>query len=196
MALRLAKEEIKQLLSQYQKQKAARTDLVRAAVLLPLFYRDEKCHLLFTQRSGKVTYHKGQVSFPGGVQANDDPSLLDTALRESYEEIGLKAKDAEILGELDDTVTLFSGFVISPFVALIPYPYPFKINSEEIDEIFDIPISALLEKDNLKVEYQIVGNRALPTYFYEYKGKIVWGATARIVIQLLELLAPRWKAPL
>ncbi len=195
MALKLRKDEIKQILSQYQKQRANREDLVPAAVLVPLFYRDEECHLLFTQRSSKVAHHKGQVSFPGGVKTKEDRSLLDTALRESYEEIGLQAKDVEILGELDDTVTLLTGFVISPFVALIPYPYPFRINSQEIEEIFDIPISTLLEKDNLRVEYRIVGNQALPNYFFEYKGRLVWGATARIVIQLLELLTSEWNPP-
>ncbi len=195
MGIKLTKAEIKQVFSHYQKQKATATNLVRAAVLVPLFYQDGEYYFLFTQRSGKVTYHKGQISFPGGVQANGAPSLLGTTLRESCEEIGLKAEDVEILGELNDTVTLFSGFVISPFVAFIPYPYPFEVNSEEIDEIFDISVSDLLKEDNLRVEYQIVGNRAVPTYFCGCKGKVIWGATARIVVELLELLSSGWKAP-
>lgn len=81
MAFKLGKDEIKQILSQYQKQEATEANLVRAAVLVPLFYRDGEYHLLFTQRSNKVTYHKEQVSFPGGVHTKDDPSLLDTAKR-------------------------------------------------------------------------------------------------------------------
>lgn len=191
----MTKDEIKRILSQHKKQEATDSDLVRAAVLVPIFYRDDEPYLLFTLRSNKVTYHKGQISFPGGVHLQRDPTLLDTALRESYEEIGLKANDVEVLGELDDALTLFSGFAISPFVGVIPYPYPFKVNTEEIDEIFDIPISALKERDNFRIEYHVVGNRALPTYFYEYKGKVVWGATARIVNQLLGLLYPGCGAP-
>lgn len=190
----MTEEKIRQVLSQYKKCKA-NTNLVQAAVLVPLFYRDSELHLLFTRRSDKVTYHKGQISFPGGVHTQDDPTLLDTALRESYEEIGLQAKDIDILGELDDAVTLFSGFVISPFAALIPYPYSFRINAEEIAEIFYIPLSALQDKDNFRVEYQVVGNQVLPTYFYEYEGRVVWGATARIVNQLVELLFPGCGAP-
>lgn len=196
MALKLGKDEIKQILSQYQKQKVTETNLVRAAVLVPLFYWDGEYHLLFTQRSNKVTYHKGQVSFPGGVHTKDDPSLLGTALRESYEEIGLKVEDVEILGELDDTVTLFSGFAISSFVAFIPYPYLFRVNQEEIDELFDIPLSVLSDKNNFRIEYQVVSGRVLPTYFYEYRGRVIWGATARITNQLVGLLFPGWEAPL
>lgn len=196
MALKLGKDEIKEILSKYQKQKATEANLVRAAVLVPLFYWDGKYHLLFTQRSNKVTYHKGQVSFPGGVHTKDDPSLLGTALRESYEEIGLKVEDVEILGELDDTVTLFSGFAISSFVAFIPYPYLFRVNQEEIDELFDIPLSVLSDKNNFRIEYQVVSGRVLPTYFYEYRGRVIWGATARITNQLVGLLFPGCGAPL
>lgn len=194
--MKLTEEKIRQALSKFKKCKAAETNFVQAAVLVPLFYRDDEFHLLFTQRSSKVTYHKGQVSFPGGVYTKDDPSLLATALRESHEEIGLEPKDVDILGELDDTVTIFSGFVISPFVAFIPHPYPFKINAEEIDYVFDIPLSIFRNKDRCKVEYQIVGNEVFPTYFYEYKGRTVWGATARIINQLVYLLCSECGAPL
>lgn len=180
-------EKIRQALCQHKKCRATQPNLIRAAVLVPLFYRDDELHLLFTQRSNRVTYHKGQISFPGGVHTQDDSTLLHTALRESYEEIGLEAKHVSVLGELDDAITRSSGFAISPFVALIPYPYSFKINTEEIDEIFFVPLSAL--RDNFRVEYRVVNNEVLPDYFYEYQGKVVWGATARIVNQLVELLS-------
>ncbi len=187
--LKLTGERIRQVLSKYKKHKAS-TNLVQAAVLVPLFYQGNELYLLFTQRSDKVTYHKGQISFPGGVHAPDDTTLLDTALRESYEEIGLEPKDVDILGELDDAVTLLTSFAISPFVALIPYPYPFRICTEEIDEILSIPLSVLCGKNNFRVEYEVIDNSVLPAYFYEYKGKVLWGATARIVNQLIELLFP------
>ncbi len=134
-----------------------------------------------------MPHHKGQVSFPGGARSEVDSSLLDTALRESWEEVGLKAQEVEILGELDDITTTTSSFNISPFVAFIPYPYEFIMNCYEIDEIFDVPISVLLHKSDWKEEHYIFGNEVGITFSYEYEGWVIWGATARIVQQFLEV---------
>ena len=134
-----------------------------------------------------MPHHKGQISFPGGARSKADTTLLDTALRESWEEIGLEAKDAEIVGELDDTPTTTSGFNISPFVAFIPYPYKFTLSSYEIEEIFSISISALLHKASRKEEHYTFGSQTFVNYSYEYEGRVIWGATARIVEQLLEI---------
>ena len=108
-------------------------ELTEAAVLVPIFYKDGEYNILFTQRSDQVPHHKGQISFPGGARSEVDASLLDTALRESCEEIGLKASDADVVGELDDTPTTTSSFNISPFVAFVPHPYNFALNPYEID---------------------------------------------------------------
>ncbi len=134
-----------------------------------------------------MPHHKGQISFPGGARSKTDTTLLDTALRESWEEIGLEAKDAEIVGELDDTPTTTSGFNISPFVAFIPYPYKFTLSPYEIEEIFSISISALLHKASRKEERYTFGSQTFVNYSYEYEGRVIWGATARIVEQLLEI---------
>jgi len=134
-----------------------------------------------------VPHHKGQISFPGGARSKTDTTLLDTALRESWEEIGLEAKDAEIVGELDDTPTTTSGFNISPFVAFIPYSYKFILSPYEIEEIFSISISALLHKASRKEERYTFGSQTFVNYSYEYEGRVIWGATARIVEQLLEI---------
>jgi len=125
-----------------------------------------------------VDFHKGQVCFPGGTREPSDSSLLQTALRETEEEISLKAKDVEILGEFDDSVTLTSNYVISPFVALIPHPYPLKADGREIREIFSVPLSFLVDEANFKQD----------SYAYEYEGHIIWGATARILRQFIDLL--------
>ena len=180
--------KLRQVLSLRQKKRIIDDKLTESAVLVPLFYKEGKYHVLFTQRSDQVAYHKGQISFPGGARSQKDLSLLDTALRESWEEIGLEAKDTCVLGELDDTITP-SGFIISPFVALIPYPYEFKKSCNEINEIFDVPLSALMDKANFRQEYQIVDGDNVLMYFYEYEGRMIWGATARIVKQLLEVLS-------
>ena len=181
------KEKLRQILASRQKMSLSGSGLIEAAVLIPVFLKDGEYHLLFTQRSDQVPHHKGQISFPGGARSQIDSSLLDTALRESWEEIGLKAKDVENLGELDDTPTTTSHFSISPFVAFIPYPYEFTLNRYEIDEIFSVPISALLYKANKKEEYYTFGNEVFVNYSYEYEGRVIWGATARIVQQFLEV---------
>ncbi len=125
-----------------------------------------------------MDFHKGQVCFPGGTREPSDSSLLQTALRETEEEINLKAKDVEILGEFDDNLTLTSNYVISPFVALIPYPYPFKADGREIREIFSVPLSFLMDDANFERD----------SYAYKYKGHVIWGATARILKQFVDLL--------
>lgn len=181
------KEKLKDILSSRQKISFEDKGLVKAAVLVPIFFKGGKYHLLFTKRSDRVPSHKGQVSFPGGAHSEADSSLLKTALRESWEEVGLKAEDAEILGELDDISTTTSHFNISPFVAFIPYPYKFTLSHDEIDEIFDVPISALSHRDDWKLESYVFDNQVYINYTYKYEGRVIWGATARIVQQFLEI---------
>jgi len=172
------KQQIEKILRQHKKKKITGENLKVSAVLIPLFYSQRQYHVLFAERSDEENFHKGQVCFPGGTQEPSDSSLLQTALREIEEEIGLKAKDVEILGEFDDNVTLTSNYVISPFVAFIPHPYPFKVDSREIKEIFSVPLSFLMDEANFKPD----------SYAYEYEGHVIWGATARILRQFIDLL--------
>jgi len=172
------KQQIQKILRHHRKKKITGENLKASAVLIPLFYNQGQYHVLFTERSEEVDFHKGQVCFPGGTREPSDSSLLQTALRETEEEIGLRAKDVEILGEFDDNVTLTSNYVISPFVALIPHPYPLKADGREIREIFSVPLLFLMDEANFKQE----------SYEYEYEGHIIWGATARILRQFIHLL--------
>ena len=188
------KKGLKQSLSSYRKKRIIDDKLASSAVLVPIFSKYNQHHILFTQRSNQVAYHKGQVSFPGGAHSEIDSSFLDTALRESWEELGLEAKDVEIIGELDDIITTTSGFIISPFVGIIPYPYEFKKNPAEIDEIFDVPLSALLDDSNFNQTDQIIDDEPITIYSYEYAGWVIWGATARIVKQLLDILSSESEA--
>jgi 8-oxo-dGTP pyrophosphatase MutT (NUDIX family) len=181
------KEKLRQALASRQKLRINDAELTESAVLVPIFCKDGEYHILFTHRSDLVPHHKGQISFPGGARSKSDATLKDTALRESREEIGLKTKDAEIIGELDDTPTTTSGYNISPFVAFIPYPYKFVLSPYEITEIFCVPISALLQRAKRKKERYTFGGRIYTGYSYEYEGRVIWGATAKIVQQLLEI---------
>jgi 8-oxo-dGTP pyrophosphatase MutT (NUDIX family) len=172
------KQQLEKILSHRKKKKITGENLKASAVLIPLFYNQGQYYVLFTERSDEVVFHKGQVCFPGGTREPSDSSLLKTALRESQEEIGLESGDIEILGELDDSITLTSNYVISPFVAFIPHPYPFKAEGREIREIFSVPLSFLMDEANFKQD----------AYAYEYEGHLIWGATAGILRQFIDLL--------
>lgn len=172
------KQQIEKILRHHEKKKITGENLKTSAVLIPLFYNQGQYHVLFTERSDEVNFHKGQVCFPGGTQEPSDSSLLETALRESEEEISLNAKDVEILGELDDSLTFTSNYVISPFVAFIPHPHSLRTNGREVKEAFSVPLSFLMDEAHFKQD----------SYTYEYEGHIIWGATARILRQFIDLL--------
>ncbi len=182
------KEKIREALASRQKRVICDPSLTESAVLLPVFEKDGKCYILFTRRTSHLAHHQGQISFPGGGKHKADKSLLETALRESHEEIGLKEKDVEILGELDDAVTTTSSYHITPFVGLIPYPYEFKKDDFEVEEIFDLPLEGLMNKAVQKREDMIIGDKTINVYTFELDGRVVWGATAWILHQFLEIL--------
>jgi len=162
---------------------------IHAAVLFPLFSANGEYGVLFTQRTHTVENHKGQISFPGGAVEAEDGSLEDTALREAHEEIGLLSKDVEILGRLDDMTTVTSNFIVHPFVGLIPYPYDFKINAEEVDRLIEVPFKIFLSDDpKYKRDSAEFEGVTYPTPAYLYKGDLIWGATARIMESFVEIL--------
>jgi 8-oxo-dGTP pyrophosphatase MutT (NUDIX family) len=181
-------ESIKKALSGRRRRIISTKRLTRAAVLLPLFQKEGRYHVLFTKRTERVKHHKGEISFPGGVVDEGDEDIEATALRETFEEIGLQRNNAEILGKLDDAVTISSAYLITPIVAEIVYPYPFSINEDEIEELIEIPLEAFLEEDRWINETYANGGKKILSYRFEYKGRIIWGATARIIRQFLDIL--------
>ncbi len=182
------KERVRKVLSD-RKRKAIKKDrCTRAAVLVPLFEKGGLPYVLFTKRTEKVKHHKGQISFPGGVVDEGDEDMEATALRETFEEIGMGREDVEILGKLDDAFTISSGYLITPVVAEIAYPYPFSINEEEIEELIEVPLEAFLDEDSWTEEMYPDGGERVPGYRFEYEGRIIWGATARIIRQFLDAL--------
>ena len=164
----------------------------QAAVLIPLFTANGELKILFTKRSMQVKDHKGQISFPGGVMEEMDQGLEETALREAYEEIGLLREDVEILGRADDATTVVSNYIVRPFVGAIPCPYDFKISSEEVDRIIEVPFKVFYGNDSQyrrhSAEFEGV---TYPGSAFEYKGDVIWGATARILENLVEILGGR-----
>ncbi len=183
------KEELKKRLAQREKRYINDTSRVPSAVLIPLYERQGRYYIVFIRRTENVKDHKGQISFPGGARDINDRTLLHTAVRESREEIGLRMKDIEIIGELDDEITTTSNYIVTPFVAIIPWPYRFKKNKDEVAEMIQVPIEALLEKGRLKEGNEISNGRPIESYTYNYRGKVIWGATARILKKLLDIIS-------
>ncbi len=181
------KQRLRQLLDQRQKRYIVDTSRAPSAVLLPLYEKQGQYHILFIKRAETVKEHKGQISFPGGTREEGDRTLLDTALRECIEEIGLCAEDVEILGELDDEVTTTSNYIVSSFIAVIPWPYHFKMNEGEVEEIIEVPILALLDKNCLRRDTEILAGKVIDSFAYHYQGRIIWGATARILNRFLDI---------
>jgi 8-oxo-dGTP pyrophosphatase MutT (NUDIX family) len=181
-------QRIKAILAHREvKRVAVGPGLIRAAVLLPLFIKDGSCHILFTKRTDKVRYHKGEISFPGGNYDATDKDLLATALREAHEEIGLKPQDVYLLGALDEMMTM-TDFIVSPFVGFIPYPYTFIPSHEEIDEIIILPLTGFLKEGVLSEEYRTYNERTEKVSVYQCGGHVIWGATAKILRQFLEII--------
>jgi len=180
-------DRIQDILSTRERRVIELPSFSRAAVLVPLFKKGEDCHLLFTKRSEEVKYHKGEISFPGGVADEEDSQLINTALREAFEEIGLKGSDVRIIGLLDDIVTI-TEFIVTPIVGLFRYPYPFKVSEIEIAELIEVPLSFLLDESCFSESEIFRGGQKEIVYAYQYEKHIIWGATARILKQFLDLI--------
>lgn len=168
------------------------SDSIHAAVLIPIFSDQGEYKILFTKRSDHVNTHKGQISFPGGSMEEADQNLLETALREAHEEIGLLKEDVEILGQADDTTTVVSNFIVRPFVGVIPYPYDFTISSDEVDRIIEVPFKVFLENNpQYRQNSAVFEGITYPGSAFRYKGNVIWGATARILENLMGILEER-----
>jgi 8-oxo-dGTP pyrophosphatase MutT (NUDIX family) len=164
-----------------------------SAVLIPLFDRNGEISLIFTRRTGQVKHHKHQISFPGGVREDGDEKLQDTVLREVEEEIGLTGNHIEIIGAIDDIATV-TGFRITPFAGIVPSEYSFVLNRAEIKELIPVPVRLLLQPSVFSSGYRSYkGEKHHSYYFRVNRRTIIWGATARILAQFLEV-AFMWKA--
>jgi 8-oxo-dGTP pyrophosphatase MutT (NUDIX family) len=171
-------------------------DYRQAAVLIPLFVNDGQCQVLFTKRTEDLSHHKGQISFPGGAKEENDRSAEMTALRETHEEIGLLPEDVLVLGPVDDALTVISRFIVHPFVARIPFPYPFVINRAEVEKLIIVPLAAFHpNKSTYKRTSVQRDGVTYETVAYEYNGDLIWGATARMMENFTNILGDNFPLP-
>jgi 8-oxo-dGTP pyrophosphatase MutT (NUDIX family) len=158
-----------------------------AAVLVPLYEAGGEIFVLLTRRTETVEHHKGQISFPGGA-ANPGEDLRQTALRETFEEVGIPPDQVEVLGRLPDVEVTVSGFRVTPFVGVIPAAFPLRPNTAEIEEVVRVPLAAFRDGANLRIELLERAGRPAEIYHYTHGAYTIWGATARIVRHLVHLL--------
>lgn len=162
----------------------------KAAVLVPMFQSDEGWHLLLTERSQAVAEHAGQVSFPGGQSQGPSEETIETALRETEEEIGLPPDRVRVLGHLDPLETV-TGFLVTPVVGVVPWPTLLRPSPIEVREIFHVPLRWLGQTKNLRWQPHPPSTKAtqewVPVY-QPFEGHVIWGATARIIVALLSVL--------
>jgi 8-oxo-dGTP pyrophosphatase MutT (NUDIX family) len=167
---------------------AEATKINDAAVLVPMVAREGRISLLFTQRTPHLAAHAGQISFPGGRVESDDATRVDTALRETEEEIGLARKHVQVLGTLPE-YSIPSGFRITPVVGWINAPFATQPDPFEVADIFEAPLEFFLEVARYqRHEYHFNGRHrhyvAIP-----YEGRYIWGATAGMLLSLARLLS-------
>ena len=175
----------KHFLNNFKKNKSNINKL--AAVLITLIPNGNDFNVLFTKRSDKLRVHSGQISFPGGVVEEDDFDEVSAALREANEEVGIDPVSVNILGMLDLYLT-GTGYKVRPVIGLIKSEPEYKLSSEEVDYVFNVPLSFLIDNKNHQKIKNITHGKKRTFYLVEYNDYYIWGVTAGIILKLSEVL--------
>ena len=158
-----------------------------AAVLFPLIEKNNELKVILTTRSKDLPSHPGQVCFPGGKLEKTDKNIIECAKRESFEEVGIKSDQINLLGQLDDCIT-GTNFKVTPVLGLIDSNYIPVLQEKEVADIFEVPLDYFIEKNNQKIEYANYKNKSYSYYQYNWKNKKIWGSTARIIVNFCEIM--------
>jgi 8-oxo-dGTP pyrophosphatase MutT (NUDIX family) len=161
----------------------------RACVLIPLVRTNGDWSILFSRRSPNLAAHSGQIAFPGGA-VEEGEALEAAATRETEEEVGIPPSSVALIGRLDDLITN-SGFLVAPFVGVIDQRIEYVLQVSEVEEVFEVPVEALLQPSQPDVRYVAFRQRQYPAYFYRYERYEIWGLTGRILKAFLDLV---WRA--
>ena len=166
---------------------AAETRLIPAAVLVGLVERPQGMHILFTKRTAHLTDHAGQISFPGGRVDPHDADAAAAALREAEEEVGLPQNQVEMIGRLDTYVTR-TGFEVTPCVGFVAPPESYRPDPFEVAEVFEVPLSFFLDPASRRLESRVFQGRERFFYAFPWGDYYIWGATAGMLNNLVEVL--------
>ena len=162
-------------------------ELRPAAVLVPLVEREPELTVLLTERTAHLASHAGQISFPGGGVEPEDRDEIAAALRETHEEIGLPPDRIDVIGRLDTYVTR-TGFQVEPVVGLVRPPFTVRPDANEVADVFEVPLSVILDPDHPKRHSRMFQGRERYFYVYPFEDRYIWGATAGMLLNLCEAL--------
>jgi 8-oxo-dGTP pyrophosphatase MutT (NUDIX family) len=169
----------------YRSRSISSIGLKPAAVIVPIQEIAGEHYLILIERAAALKSHAGEIAFPGGNVTAEDQSVLAAALREFQEEIGIAPETLQIIGQLDQ-ITVGSRYLVTPFVGMITASFSPCLNNEEVSSMFSVPVSALFERECFTAERRMDGRPGV-IYHFRYQGFDIWGATARILKQLLEV---------
>jgi 8-oxo-dGTP pyrophosphatase MutT (NUDIX family) len=172
-------QQLSERIGLYQPRQIHQPDMKQAGVLIAI-KNIEDPHIILTLRSGKLSTHAGEVSFPGGKKDPEDTSIIHTALRETHEEIGIEPKNIEIIGELDQVISRF-GYIITPVLGLVKGTPEIIANADEIEAVFDVPLHYFM--NHAPSEFLTRDNINVPTYYYQ--GYKIWGITSFIIVEMM-----------
>ena len=161
--------------------------LCAAGVLIPVIERVAGLSVLLTQRSAELKHHAGQVSFPGGRMEEHDADVVQTALRETHEEVGIPPQAIDVVGYLPPMPTV-TGYAVTPVVGLISADVPLRIDRTEVEYAFEVPLAFLLDPRNERALERVYEGRRIPTVEFHFEGERIWGATAHILVELRRIL--------
>jgi len=181
---------IENVLNGTQELKSSSTNHILAGVLVLLFDRDGEYWVILNRRTQKVEHHKGEICFPGGRKDSLDKDLTETALRETWEEMGIAPGSVSVLGVLDKTETT-TGYEITPTVGLISYPYQFNTHNDEVEAVIEMPLSALFLNDTRRDEAKLIEGEVIMQPAFHYENNMIFGATARILSNFACLIDSR-----